>query len=65
MSHEYSATALVKTYIKTNSFRDATFINKTTKIVLDLNFSQDGFKAPVKLLLPPHMEEGAQYPLLV
>jgi len=25
----------------------------------------DGFRAPVKLLLPPHMEEGAQYPLLV
>ena len=24
-----------------------------------------GFRAPVKLLLPPHMDEQAQYPLLV
>ena len=24
-----------------------------------------GFFAPVKILLPPHMEAGAQYPLLV
>jgi dipeptidyl aminopeptidase/acylaminoacyl peptidase len=26
---------------------------------------EEGFMAPVKLLLPPHMEDGAQYPLLV
>lgn len=25
----------------------------------------DGFLAPVKLLLPPHMQEGVQYPLIV
>jgi dipeptidyl aminopeptidase/acylaminoacyl peptidase len=25
----------------------------------------DGFLAPVKILLPPHMLEGEQYPLLV
>ena len=24
-----------------------------------------GFRAPVKLLLPPHMDEQAKYPLLV